>query len=240
MLGVEGCCQGPRPPRPDAAYLPPGGFIGIDNCCERTEAAKQRSRGRTGHTGCARQGHLCRPRPESSFRPLRIRRPIFGRCAASAVREARKPMRRVRRVLGAEQRDPEICQCETSAANCRRREWTVVEMLPFDEEVGKSRRSSESSELWPEGASDDRQMEAAHSLALDERAASYVVVTVGKALDLDVDAVNGEMRRNPTRFLANIGNDPHHGRTMSQKSSGKSAKPVPTSTALACSRSERA
>jgi hypothetical protein len=240
VLGVEGCCQGPCSTRAYAAHLAPGGLVGVDDRCERTEVAEKSLRGGPGHPGYASQSGLRGWSFHSPLWSLGKGGPVLKCRFVSTVREAREPKGRVGRVGRAEQRDTEICQREARAAYRCRCEWPIVEVISFDEQVGKARCLPKSSELWPERPTDDCEVQAAHGLAFDEGAAANVVVTIREALDLDDDGVTCEMRRDATRFLANVDSYPHNERTMPRPSFGKRAKPVPTRNALARSRSERA
>src|SRR6266536_2306926 len=155
----------------DTRYGEPLLGAGIDDYLDRAEAVKECTR-RDTRDAWDRREHRFSRRPA---RPLLA----VGRPQASspllAAGENLQPQRRVLAVSGADDADAELVDRQERTADRGCAQWPGVEIIAFDEEVRPSRSSAQASDLQPEAALDDRQVQVADGLPLDQRIAHSIV-----------------------------------------------------------------
>jgi hypothetical protein len=156
------------------------------------------------------------------------------------MRKPFQPERRIIRICGPNQSDAEIHESEADAANCGGGERSVVEVGPFDKEVGETSCGPQSADLRPERAGNQRCVDAPYRLSFDERAAADEVITALKRPLFNCETALDEEPRNAAGTLVDVGDDQEHFVTVADQARASCAKPVPIDDGLALSRSESA
>lgn len=169
---AEGLTEPSQPDMADAANVREIVVSRIDNCLKTAEAGEQSSR---------RDRRDVRDRCEHGFdspllRPLRVERPIARTTTSGgAAGDAIEPEGRVRSTFASYHGDPNLAGGEQRAPDRCGREWAVVERRPFDEKVRRASCGAKPTELSPDAAGSERQVQIAHGLSLDERTVCLVV-----------------------------------------------------------------
>jgi hypothetical protein len=102
------------------------------------------------------------------FWTLCVWRSVTSRSVLSPLGESVQPKRGVKGIGRAKHRDPEITQCKTCSPRRSGREWPIVEITSFDEQIREACSPTKPTELRPECACDDSCMHSTHGFALDE------------------------------------------------------------------------
>src|SRR6266571_1435158 len=97
-----------------------------------------------------------------------------------------KPHGRVSRILGTNDRDPEIGDRQQASTNRVGVPRTVVDVWALDEQERKHRRVSHPADLRPEPTAAERAVEIRHGLSLDQYTARDAVVAGRQRLDQDL------------------------------------------------------
>jgi len=164
-----------------------------------------------------------------------------ARCAALATRRKQaNPERRIGRRGRANQWDPQIGGGKACSADRRSAQRAVVEIHSLDEEIRHPGPSSHDTELPPESSGDEVEMQPPDSLPFDYSAAAHRVVVCAEPSKLDIHALLGKERRNPTSAFTQVDDDSHLARSVSRCRWTNCAETVDTHPLLALSRSESA
>ena len=118
--------------------------------------------------------------------------------------EAMKPGRRINRIAGPENGDPELDNREKSASNRVRVPGASVQLFAFDEQERRRRLIPDLANLVPKATAAERAVEVSDRLALDEHIAPDTVITGCQRLDLNACPKALQGRRNPAGALEHV------------------------------------
>jgi hypothetical protein len=90
-------------------------------------------------------------------------------------------------------------------------ERAAIEIGALDEQVGKKACGPQLAYLSPQSSLDDRGMQVANALALDQCVLAYGVVTGRQRCNLDLNTEFGEEERNPALVFMGVHDDPNRG-----------------------------
>ena len=144
---------------------------GIDDVPDRFEPFEERScadRRDAGHGG---EHRLVRVVPRRALRIVRCGTPT----ATTPCAEDLEPGRRVLRTRASNDVDAELADGEQRAADGGGLQRPRVQVVALDEEIWRRVRLTKPSDLWPEPTPDDREVQVAHALPLDQRMPNGVV-----------------------------------------------------------------
>ena len=215
-----------RSDRPDANHVPEFGVRCLHDRCDTSEVSEQRA--------CA-NGRDVRNRREHCFRSRRLwalsvdrtvaRRKRAGRPARDAV----KPEGRVALCLAAHDCDAILGGREQRTTDCCRADRPGVENRSLDDKERPFSCCAQPPQLPPEPTGDERQVQVAHGLALDDGGATAVIAG-WKSGDIDVGHKVAELLANPSR-LVHVDLDANH--------LNPHAKIVPSKTSQLCAYRSR-
>jgi len=157
-----------------------------------------------------------------------------------SVANALKPKSEILRAGRSDDMDPKIHKRHADAADRNFGQRPVIEILPFDQDIGETRACSELSELGPERALNDRGVKTTDGLPLHDRAFADLIVSGPQTPSLNSYAELTEKPRHAAGALMNVGDDTQHVKTIAQHSQPTHHSRVPTQHQLALSRSESA
>ncbi len=152
----------------------PIALVGSEHCGEAAEPVEQRA-----STAGRNPRHCSQHRLSSittSFRSLRVSRSTTcARPLLQPVGEQEEPERGVILVGCPKRPDPELRQNETRPSDRVRMQRTRVYVAAFEEQVRRSTGLPQATDLRPETALDDRDVEVEHRLPFHERRSGRVI-----------------------------------------------------------------
>ena len=149
----------------------------------------------------------------AGLRTLRVQGP-FGSCGTTLLAhgESMKPPRGVALVFTANHREAELGSRQQGASDGVCRQWPVIDVKTFDQQVRTIASRSNISELAEESSCGERQVEVANGLALDQYATTNPVVPRCKTALDDYRAKHFECPTNSAGFV-----DVYHDRWLSSR-----------------------
>lgn len=123
-----------------------------------------------------------------------------------ATRQDREPRSGIVGVSGTHDGHPELANGETCATYCVGRKGTMIEIAPFDKQVGETRSLTQPSDLGPEPAARDREVQVADVLPLDEHPADRVIACTQRR-DRDVCSACPQSFRDAALQFEDVGHD---------------------------------
>lgn len=166
------------------------------------EPLEQRTRGRIGDPRNATQ--------HGDPRRRRLATPHRCRHALPPFLPKSKPMKPdggISRILGTNDRDPEVCDRQQASANRIGVPRTVVDVRTLDEQKRKHSRVSHSADLRPEPTAAERAVEIRHGLSLDQYTAGDAVIAGRQGLDHDLGSESLETRGYTASFFEDVSDD---------------------------------
>ena len=141
----------------------------------------------------------------------RVRCSVTRSSALSPRAEQTKPECRVGRRARADKRHAQICHRKDRRTNRVRAQRPVVELSSLEQEVRKPSSSPQDSELAPEAACNEIEVQAADRFALDQRTPPDAVISDAKRLHREVEPELNEQRGHSAVLFACVGHDSHPG-----------------------------
>jgi hypothetical protein len=170
---------------------------------------------------------------------LRVRGPIPPLRSLASLGEAMKPQGGVSCVHRSEQRHSQVGDGDADTSDRRRGERSVIQLHPLDKKVRSSSCSSQPAELRPEAPVEDRCVQTAHRLSLDDGSAADRVVAGSKRPNLDFETGLPQETWHPARPFVHVGDD-SQSQTVAHDAPPSCHEREPNRTLLALSRSESA
>lgn len=198
---------------PDAVHASQLFRLGENNIGERAELDEQPASRYGGHSGGCGERALGRAPVRVTLWSLSVMGAIeHASVATSSDCDSRDPGSRVRRIASMYHSDAELVDGDQEPADGIRLQRSVEQHSTLDNEVAPRCSATQSSNLTPQPTLDQREVQVAYRLALDQGEIIDRVVAGAERFDPDVVAERAEGIRDSATAFVNVHDDVHEPR----------------------------